>query len=120
MEHDAILRADKALDPQTVGGSFAAAVCAHGPGEALIYHSRAKDKRKTSGENAAAVEMERSLMTNPAVKMAQVIGMPDERLMEGAAACIEIRPRSTVEDVELVCRCISRIASDMILRARRA
>ncbi|WP_159982254.1 MULTISPECIES: AMP-binding protein [unclassified Novosphingobium] len=87
-----------------------------GPGGRLIYDGRVKDMLKIGGENVAAVELESFLMTHPAVKMAQVIGVPDERLMEVAAAYIEVNPGSMVEEVELVRHCIGRIASYKIPR----
>ena len=41
---------------------------------------------KVGGENVAAIEIESLLSTHPAVNIAQVIGVHDERLFE--VACI--------------------------------
>ena len=61
-----------------------------GPGGRLIYDGRIKDMLKIGGENVAAVELESFLMTHPAIRMAQVVGVPDDHLMEVAAAYIEL------------------------------
>jgi fatty-acyl-CoA synthase len=71
---------------------------------------------KIGGENVAAVELESFLMTHPAVRMAQVVGVPDERLMEVAAAYIERQPGSDVTAEDVVRHCIGRIASYKIPR----
>lgn len=87
-----------------------------GPGGRVIYDGRVKDMLKIGGENVAAVELESFLMTHPAVRMAQVIGVPDERLMEVAAAYIELNPGASVSGEELVRHCAGRIASYKIPR----
>ena len=71
---------------------------------------------KVGGENVAAIEIESHLCTHPAIKTAQVIGAPDDRLQEVAAAFIELNAgaRLTAEDV--VRHCIGRIASYKIPR----
>jgi len=67
-------------------------------------------------ENVAAVELESYLMTLPAISMAVVIGVPDERLMEVAAAFIELHPGRTLSEDEVVRHCLGRIASYKIPR----
>ena len=55
-------------------------------------------------------------MTHPSVKMAQVIGVPDDRLMEVAAAFIELQPAAKLTPEEIVAHCDGRIASYKIPR----
>src|SRR5262249_20397254 len=55
----------------------------------LMFHGRLKDMLKVGGENVAAAEIESCLQRHPAVKLAQVVGVPDQRLVEVAAAFIE-------------------------------
>lgn len=55
----------------------------------LMFHGRFKDMLKVGGENVAAAEVEAVLASHPAVRLAQVIGLPDERLSEIPAAYIE-------------------------------
>lgn len=87
-----------------------------GPGGRLIYDGRLKDMLKIGGENVAAIELESFLMTHPAIRMAQVIGVPDERLMEVAAAYIELNPGMEMGEEEVVTHCVGNIASYKIPR----
>lgn len=87
-----------------------------GPGGRIVYEGRLKDMLKIGGENVAAVELESFLMTHPAVRMAQVIGVPDERLMEVAAAYIELHDGETLYAVDVVRYCAGRIANYKIPR----
>lgn len=87
-----------------------------GPRGRLIYDGRLKDMLKIGGENVAAVELESFLMTHPAIRMAQVIGVPDERLMEVAAAFIELNPGESLTEADVIAHCAGRIASYKIPR----
>ncbi|RVQ68678.1 long-chain fatty acid--CoA ligase [Croceicoccus ponticola] len=87
-----------------------------GPGGRLVYEGRLKDMLKIGGENVAAVELESFLMTHPAVRMAQVIGVPDDRLMEVAAAFIEVQPGKSIAPEDIISHCEGRIASYKIPR----
>ncbi|GGC26221.1 AMP-dependent synthetase [Novosphingobium marinum] len=87
-----------------------------GPGGRLVYEGRLKDMLKIGGENVAAVEIEGFLMRHPAIAMAQVVGVPDERLMEVAAAFIECAPGETVAEAEVIRHCLGQIASYKIPR----
>jgi fatty-acyl-CoA synthase len=55
----------------------------------IMFHGRFKEMFKVGGENVAAAEVEAVLATHEGVKLAQVIGLPDERLAEIPAAFIE-------------------------------
>jgi acyl-CoA synthetase (AMP-forming)/AMP-acid ligase II len=87
-----------------------------GPGGRLIYDGRLKDMLKIGGENVAAIELESFLMTHPAIRMAQVIGVPDDHLMEVAAAYIELHDGAAMQEIEVVDHCLGRIASYKIPR----
>jgi acyl-CoA synthetase (AMP-forming)/AMP-acid ligase II len=87
-----------------------------GPGGRLIYDGRLKDMLKIGGENVAAIELESFLMTHPGIRMAQVIGVPDERLMEVAAAFVELNPGVSMSEEEVVRYCVGKIASYKIPR----
>jgi fatty-acyl-CoA synthase len=80
------------------------------------YHGRLKDMLKVGGENVAAIEVESYLATHPSVKMAQVVGVPDERLIEVPAAFVELVPGTTATEEELVAYCKSAIASFKVPR----
>ncbi len=72
---------------------------------------RKKDLIITGGENIFPVEIEDFLMENPKVQDAAVIGVPDERLGEVAAAVIKVKPGHTLteQDVLLYCEGLPRL-----------
>ena len=82
----------------------------------VAYHGRIKDMLKVGGENVAAVEIESWLATHPAVKMAQVIGVPDGRLLEVAAAYIELEAGAEATEDDIIGYCKGRIASFKVPR----
>ncbi|MGW8368069.1 MAG: AMP-binding enzyme, partial [Gammaproteobacteria bacterium] len=82
----------------------------------IMFHGRIKDMLKVGGENVAAAEIESHLARHPAVKLAQVVGIPDERLQEVPAAFVEVRPGRQVSERELIDFCRGDIASFKIPR----
>jgi acyl-CoA synthetase (AMP-forming)/AMP-acid ligase II len=66
---------------------------------------RKKDVIITGGENVFPVEIEDFFHTNPNVKDAAVIGLPDERLGEVVAVIIEVAPGKTLTEDEVVKFC---------------
>ena len=81
----------------------------------MMFHGRFKDMLKVGGENVAAAEVEAVLAQHPAVRLAQVVGIPDERLTEVPAAFIEGDPSTTTSE-ELVLFVRERIASFKVPR----
>ncbi|MBM4205839.1 MAG: AMP-binding protein, partial [Gammaproteobacteria bacterium] len=84
---------------------------------AIRFHGRIKDMLKVGGENVAALEIESFLARHPAVKMAQVIGVPDPRLQEVAVAFIELLPGQTTSAEDLIGFCKGQLASFKVPRA---
>lgn len=82
----------------------------------ITYHGRTKDMLKVGGENVAALEIESFLSTHPAVRLAQVVSIPDARLVEVPAAFVEIEPGQQVSEDELIGYCRGQIASFKIPR----
>ena len=82
----------------------------------VTYVRRSKDMLKVGGENVAALEIEDHLGTHPAVKMAQVVGLPDERYAEVPAAFVELSPGATVTEEELIAHCRGTISSFKVPR----
>ena len=82
----------------------------------VTYEGRIKDMLKIGGENVAAVELESFLCTHPDVLVAQAIGVPDDHLLEVAAAFLELSPGATLTEAALIDYCIGRIASFKIPR----
>ena len=58
----------------------------------IMFHGRFKDMLKVGGENVAAAEIEALLGRHPAVKLAQVVGIPDPKYAEVPAAFVELKP----------------------------
>jgi fatty-acyl-CoA synthase len=71
---------------------------------------------KVGGENVAAIEIESHLCTHAAIKAAQVIGVPDDRLQEVPAAFIEPHAGATLEPHDVIRHCVGRIASFKVPR----
>jgi fatty-acyl-CoA synthase len=89
------------------------AVDTHGQ---IFFLGRLKDMLKVGGENVAAVEIESFISNHPAVKLVQVVGVPDARLQEVAAAFIELRPGAHATEQEIIDFCRGRIASFKVPR----
>ena len=85
----------------------------------IMFHGRTKDMLKVGGENVAAVEIESVLQDHPAVKLAQVVGKPDERYVEVPAAFIELQDGASAKEAELIEHCKGKLASFKIPRLVR-
>ncbi|WP_404476596.1 class I adenylate-forming enzyme family protein [Novosphingobium sp. BL-52-GroH] len=82
----------------------------------VMFHGRFKDMLKVGGENVAAAEVEAVLATHPAVRLAQVVGLPDERLAEIPAAYVERDGDVAVDPDELIAYAKARLASFKVPR----
>jgi acyl-CoA synthetase (AMP-forming)/AMP-acid ligase II len=82
----------------------------------IFFLGRLKDMLKVGGENVAAVEIESFISNHPAVKLVQVVGVPDARLVEVAAAFIELRPGAKATEQEIIEFCKGKIASFKVPR----
>jgi acyl-CoA synthetase (AMP-forming)/AMP-acid ligase II len=82
----------------------------------IMFHGRTKDMLKVGGENVAAAEIESMLQMHPAVKLAQVVGIPDPRYVEVPAAFVELADGKTVSETELIAHCRGKLASFKIPR----
>ncbi|MEI8297202.1 MAG: AMP-binding protein [Pseudomonadota bacterium] len=82
----------------------------------MMFHGRTKDMLKVGGENVAAAEIEACLQRYPAVKLAQVVGIPDVRLVEVAAAFVELKPDGKVTAEALIAHCKAEIAGFKVPR----
>jgi acyl-CoA synthetase (AMP-forming)/AMP-acid ligase II len=68
---------------------------------------RKKDVIITGGENIFPVEIEDFLLENPKIQDAAVIGIPDERLGEIAAAIIQFKPGQEASEADIFSFCES-------------
>ena len=81
----------------------------------MMFHGRFKDMLKVGGENVAAAEVEAILALHPAVRLAQVVGIPDDRLIEVPAAFVEGDPALATSD-DLIAFVHERLASFKVPR----
>ncbi|KHK93197.1 class I adenylate-forming enzyme family protein [Novosphingobium malaysiense] len=82
----------------------------------VMFHGRIKDMLKVGGENVAAAEIEAMLQTHPAVKLAQIVGLPDERYVEVPAAFVELAEGANTTEQELIAYCKGKIAGFKVPR----
>lgn len=82
----------------------------------VMFHGRLKDMLKVGGENVAAAEIESMLQTHPAVKLAQVVGLPDDRYVEVPAAFVELADGASATEQELIAHCKEQIAGFKVPR----
>ncbi|HEY7245976.1 MAG TPA: AMP-binding protein [Xanthobacteraceae bacterium] len=82
----------------------------------LYFRGRLKEMIKTGGINVAPIEVEETLMTHPAVRLACVTGVPDPARDEIVAALIVCRPGQSVTEPELVAFCRRHLAAYKIPR----
>jgi fatty-acyl-CoA synthase len=68
----------------------------------LKFLTRIKDVFRVGGENVAPAEVEEVLLKHPKVKQAQVIGVPDKRLLEVPAAYIILREGESAQTQEII------------------
>jgi fatty-acyl-CoA synthase len=76
----------------------------------VTYLGRTKDMLKVGGENVAAVEIESLIAQHPAIKMVAVVGVPDPKYLEVAAAFVELRPGHEATEEEIVAHCRAGLA----------
>jgi fatty-acyl-CoA synthase len=72
---------------------------------------RAKDIIISGGENISSIEVEEALYRHPAVAVAAVIAMPDEKWGEVPCAFVELRPDAEATEAELIAFARDRLAS---------
>ncbi len=93
---------EKATDEVLADGWLFTGDMAQEDGDGFIYLvDRKKDVIITGGENLYPVQIEDFLRKNDKIKDVAVIGLPDKRLGEIAAAIIEIKPGETMTEAEL-------------------
>lgn len=77
---------------------------------------RLKDIIRVGGENVAPADVEEVLHAHPAVRLAQVIGVPDDRLVEIPVAYVQLEPEAKATVEELVSWCRERCAGFKVPR----
>ncbi|HCY61962.1 MAG TPA: acyl-CoA synthetase [Oxalobacteraceae bacterium] len=78
---------------------------------------RSKDIIISGGENISSVEVEDVLYRHPAVLVAAVVAMPNEKWGETPCAFIELKPGANVTDQEIIAHCKEHLAGFKVPRA---
>jgi len=82
----------------------------------LFYCGRLKDSIRRRGENIAALEVERVLDAHPDIEESAVVGVPDELADEAIKAFIRVRPGCSLEPLDVIRWCETRLAYFQIPR----
>jgi acyl-CoA synthetase (AMP-forming)/AMP-acid ligase II len=81
-----------------------------------MFHGRSKDMLKVGGENVAAAEIEAILNSHPAIELSQVVGAPDIRYVEVAAAFIKCVNGKNLLPEDIIKYCQGKLARFKIPR----
>lgn len=82
----------------------------------IVIVDRKKDIIVTGGENVSSLEVERTLMSHPAVFECAVIPIPDERWGEIVMAVVVARPGASLDAAELEVHCRKSLAGFKVPR----
>jgi fatty-acyl-CoA synthase len=82
----------------------------------LRFLTRIKDVFRVGGENVAPAEVEDVLHKHPKIKQAQVIGVPDPRLIEVPAAYVILREGESATPEEIIAWSKERLANFRVPR----
>ena len=79
----------------------------------IEIRDRAKDIIISGGENISSIEVEKALYTHPAVALAAVVAMPDDKWGEVPCAFVELAADAVVTEEENLAHCRDRLAGFM-------
>ena len=82
----------------------------------LLFMDRLKDMFRVGGENVAPADVENWLNQHPAIRHAQVVGVPDPRLREVAAAFVVLKAGASATPEEIIAWCRERMAGFKVPR----
>ena len=80
------------------------------PDNYVDLRDRSKDIIISGGENISTIEVERSIVSHPAVLECAVVAVPDEKWGERPKAFVTLKPGETVEPVEIIDHVRSQLA----------
>ncbi|WP_422370837.1 AMP-binding protein [Hoeflea sp.] len=109
-------------DPEATEAAFADGwfhtgdIAVREPDGAMRITDRAKDVIISGGENISSLEVESVLHRHPAVMLAAVVAMPNEKWGETPCAFIELKPGSEVDAEDLMTFCRSHLAGFKVPR----
>lgn len=80
------------------------------PDGRLVFVGRAKDIIRVGGENVAIADIENVLHQHPGIQQAQVVGVPDARLVEVPAAFVILSSGAALEAADILAWSKERLA----------
>ena len=80
------------------------------PDGSIDLRDRKKDIIISGGENISTIEVERAVVSHPAVLECAVVAVPDERWGEVPKAFVSLRPDRQATEREIIDHCRSRLA----------
>ncbi len=100
------LKDPEATDKALAGGWFHSGdLAVKHPDGWIQLKDRSKDIIISGGENISSIEVEEALYRHPAVAMAAVVAMADEKWGERPCAFVELKPGATATEEELIAFC---------------
>lgn len=82
----------------------------------LSFVGRLKDSFRVGGENVAPAEVEDVLHRHPGIRQAQVVGVPDSRMVEVPAAYLILQPGVSLSEADVIAWCKERCANFKVPR----
>lgn len=82
----------------------------------LAFVGRLKDSFRVGGENVAPAEVEDVLHRHPGIRQAQVVGVPDSRMVEVPAAYVILQPGIVLTEPDVIAWCRERCANFKVPR----
>lgn len=76
----------------------------------ILIVDRRKDIIVSGGENVSSLEVEKALLSHPAVLEAAVVPVPSDKWGEVPKAFVVLKPSATASESELIAHCRSRLA----------
>jgi acyl-CoA synthetase (AMP-forming)/AMP-acid ligase II len=76
----------------------------------VLIVDRKKDIIVSGGENVSSLEVEKTILSHPAVMEAAVVPMPDEKWGEAPMAYVVLKAQQSAGEMELIEHCRSRLA----------
>ena len=98
-------------DPEATAKAFAGGwfhtgdLAVRYPDGYIQLKDRSKDIIISGGENISSIEVEDALYKHPAVMLAAVVALPDDRWGEVPCAFVELRPDASATEAELIAHC---------------
>lgn len=83
----------------------------------LWFVDRKKDMVKSGGENVASIEVEKVLLSHPAVADAACLGLPHRHWIEAVTGMVTLRSDARATEAEIVAFCKERLAGYKVPKA---